>query len=171
MAAFLDVVHAEANNGQAAGQRFPGLGRAQVDDGVNVGKGHCSKCTVGDLACPGPRHNPSGSLGYAGGMKEVSPAEGQALVQGGAVLVDVREPNEYSEIHAEGAQLLPLSELEARYAELPKDRPLVMICRSGARSARAGEFLLQNGYADVTNLAGGTLAWNEAGLPVVGGDA
>ncbi|WP_167757937.1 rhodanese-like domain-containing protein [Deinococcus fonticola] len=104
-------------------------------------------------------------------MKEVSPAEGQALVQGGAVLVDVREPNEYSEIHAEGAQLLPLSELEARYAELPKDRPLVMICRSGARSARAGEFLLQNGYADVTNLAGGTLAWNEAGLPVVGGDA
>ncbi|WP_199698578.1 rhodanese-like domain-containing protein [Deinococcus cavernae] len=104
-------------------------------------------------------------------MKEVSPAEGQALVQGGAVLVDVREPNEYSEIHAEGAQLLPLSELEARYAELPKNRPLVMICRSGARSARAGEFLLQNGYADVTNLAGGTLAWNEAGLPVVGGDA
>ena len=102
-------------------------------------------------------------------MKEVSPAEGQQLVQGGAVLVDVREPNEYSEIHADGALLLPLSELEARYAELPNDKPLVMICRSGARSARAGEFLLQNGYSDVTNLTGGTLAWNEAGLPVVRG--
>ena len=86
-----------------------------------------------------------------------------------AVLVDVREPNEYDELHAEGALLLPLSELEARYAELPKDKPLLMICRSGARSARAGEFLLQNGYGDVTNLAGGTLAWNEAGLPVVRG--
>ena len=103
-------------------------------------------------------------------MKEVSPTEGQELVQGGAVLVDVRELNEYNEVHAEGALLLPLSELEERYAELPKDKPLLMICRSGARSARAGEFLLQNGYGDVTNLGGGTLAWNEAGLPVVRGN-
>lgn len=110
-----------------------------------------------------------GRSGMLWGMKEVSPTEGQQMVQDGAVLVDVREPNEYDELHAEGALLLPLSELEARYAELPKDKPLLMICRSGARSARAGDFLLQNGYGDVTNLAGGTLAWNEAGLPVVRG--
>lgn len=104
-----------------------------------------------------------------GGMKEVTPAEGHKLVQGGALLVDVREPNEYEEIHAQGAQLLALSEFEARHAELPKDRPLVMICRSGARSARAGEYLLAQGYGDVANLAGGTLAWAEAGLPTQGG--
>ena len=100
-----------------------------------------------------------------GGMKEVTPAEGHKLVQGGALLVDVREQGEYDEVHAEGAQLLPLSEFEARHAELPRDRPLVMICRSGARSARAGEYLLERGYGDVANLAGGTLAWAEAGLP------
>ncbi len=92
------------------------------------------------------------------------------MVQEGALLVDVREPNEYAEVHAEGALLVPLSEFEARYAELPRDRELVMICRSGARSARAGRYLLENGYTNVVNLAGGTLAWAEAGLPTEGGN-
>lgn len=104
-------------------------------------------------------------------MKEVTPQEGQQLLEQGALLVDVREANEYAEVHAQGATLLPLSELESRFAELPKDRPLLMICRSGARSARAGEYLLAQGYSDVTNLAGGTLAWKEAGLPVDEGQA
>lgn len=102
-----------------------------------------------------------------GAMKEVSPTEGLQMVQDGALLVDVRESNEFNEVHAQGALLLPLSELETRFSELPKDRPLLMICRSGARSARACEYLLQNGYTDVTNLAGGTLAWADADLPVV----
>ncbi|WP_034358183.1 rhodanese-like domain-containing protein [Deinococcus phoenicis] len=101
----------------------------------------------------------------ADSLKDVSPAEGRKLVQAGALLVDVREPNEYEEIHAQGAILLPLSEFEARYAELPKGRELVMICRSGARSARAGQYLLDNGYTRVVNLEGGTLAWADAGLP------
>ncbi|GBF06423.1 rhodanese-like protein [Deinococcus aerius] len=112
---------------------------------------------------------------YAGPMtatppRDVTPTEGQRMVQEGALLVDVREPAEYAEIHAEGALLVPLSEFEARYSELPKDRDLVMICRSGARSARAGQYLLEHGYKDVVNLAGGTLAWAEAGLPVGGGN-
>ena len=102
-------------------------------------------------------------------IPDIPPAEGHQRVQQGALLVDVREPNEYAELHAEGARLLPLSELESRFGELPKDRPLVMICRSGARSARAGEYLLERGYGDVANLAGGTLAWAEAGLPTQGG--
>ncbi len=102
-------------------------------------------------------------------MKEVTPAEAHALMKDGALLVDVREQNEYDEVHADGAQLLPLSELESRFAELPKGQPLLMICRSGARSARAGEFLLGSGYEDVTNVTGGTLAWVEAGLPAVRG--
>lgn len=90
-------------------------------------------------------------------------------MQQGALLVDVREQNEFDEVHAEGAQLIPLSEFETRYAELPKDRELVMICRSGARSARAGEFLKAHGYGEVVNLAGGTMAWVEGGLPSVQG--
>ncbi len=91
------------------------------------------------------------------------------MVQEGALLVDVREGHEYEEVHAEGARLMPLSEFEARSGELPKDRPLVMICRSGARSARAGQYLLDHGYTDVVNLGGGTLAWAENGLPTEGG--
>lgn len=93
------------------------------------------------------------------------------MVQGGALLVDVREQNEYDEVHADGARLLPLSEFEARFAELPRHQGLVMICRSGARSARAGQYLLDHGYTDVVNLEGGTLAWAEAGLPTQGGNA
>ncbi|WP_104990608.1 rhodanese-like domain-containing protein [Deinococcus sp. NW-56] len=103
-------------------------------------------------------------------IPDIPPAEGHQRVQQGALLVDVREPNEYAELHAEGARLLPLSELESRFGELPKDRPLVMICRSGARSARAGEYLRAQGYSDVVNLAGGTMAWAEAGLPTEQGD-
>ena len=102
-------------------------------------------------------------------MDEVTPQEGQRRVQAGALLVDVREPNEYAEVHAEGAQLMPLSSFEQDYAALPTDREIVLICRSGARSARAGEFLQQRGYSKVTNLAGGTNAWVADGLPNVQG--
>ncbi|WP_233218614.1 rhodanese-like domain-containing protein [Deinococcus arcticus] len=98
-------------------------------------------------------------------MEDVTPQEGQRRVQAGALLVDVREQNEYDEVRAHGAQLLPLSEFEARHSELPRDRELVMICRSGARSARAGEFLKAQGYTQVVNLAGGTMAWVNDGLP------
>lgn len=101
-------------------------------------------------------------------MEEVTPQEGRRRVQNGAALVDVREQSEYDELHAQGATLLPLSELESRFSELPRDRELVMICRSGARSKQAGEYLLQNGYGRVVNLTGGTLAWAEAGLPTEG---
>lgn len=103
--------------------------------------------------------------GMTAPLEEVTPSEGQRRVQQGALLVDVREQNEYDELHAEGARLLPLSELEARSSELPQDRELVMICRSGARSARAAEYLKQRGYSRVVNLSGGTLAWAEGGLP------
>lgn len=102
-------------------------------------------------------------------MQEITPQEGLKRVQAGAVLVDVREAEEFRDVHAQGAMWLPLGELEARYKELPHDRELVMICRSGARSGRATEFLEAKGY-NAVNLAGGTLAWQEAGLPTEAGD-
>lgn len=95
-------------------------------------------------------------------MKELSPQQGQQLVQEGALLVDVREAEEYAEIHATSAQLLPLSELAERWEELPR-QPLVLICRAGVRSARAAEFLEEKGY-ETYNLTGGTQAWIEQGL-------
>ncbi|MEW5990285.1 MAG: rhodanese-like domain-containing protein [Chloroflexota bacterium] len=82
------------------------------------------------------------------------------------LLVDVREPHEYARVRAEGAVLLPLSTFLARYRELPRDRPLQLICQTGSRSGQATAFLLANGWTDVVNVAGGTQAWERAGLPV-----
>ncbi len=83
----------------------------------------------------------------------------------GARLIDVRETDEFVELRAEGAALVQLGTLPARSTELPQDRPLLRVCRSGARSGRATMFLLQQGFSDVRNVDGGMLAWKEAGLP------
>ena len=85
---------------------------------------------------------------------------------GRPLLVDVREPNEIDEVRAEGVVVMPLSTFMLRHGELPRDRPLLMICQSGARSGQAAGYLLANGWTDVTNVAGGTLAGLQAGLPV-----
>ena len=100
-----------------------------------------------------------------GDMNEVSPKEAQGRIQQGAVLVDVREAHEYEEVHAQGAALMPLSEFESSYGTLSEDAEIILICRSGARSEKAGQFLLDHGYSNVTNLTGGTLAWVQDGLP------
>lgn len=91
-------------------------------------------------------------------------------MQDGALLLDVREPHEYDEVHAEGARLMPLSSFQEHYAELDQTRDVVVICRSGARSAQAAQFLLQQGY-NAVNLQGGTMAWEQDGLPVERKDA
>ncbi|MEJ4111940.1 rhodanese-like domain-containing protein [Corynebacterium kroppenstedtii] len=84
-------------------------------------------------------------------------------------LVDVREADEYTDGHAVGAINIPLSELMGRYQELDFDTPAYIICLSGGRSARACQFLEQNGL-DVINVSGGTLAWRDAGLPMETGN-
>lgn len=80
------------------------------------------------------------------------------------LVVDVREPREFRQGHLPGATLLPLPELLVTPAELPHDRPIVLACRSGRRSARAAAVLRAQGYADLRVLAGGLLAWESANL-------
>ena len=84
----------------------------------------------------------------------------------GAVAVDVREPEEWQAGHVDGSLWIPLGELQARAGELPRDRPLVIVCRSGARSGYAADALVAAGY-DASNLAGGLHAWAAAALPIV----
>jgi rhodanese-related sulfurtransferase len=84
---------------------------------------------------------------------------------GGPLLVDVREVNEFLAYRAEQAVLVPLSQLMVRYRELPTDRPLLMICAVGGRSLHAAMFLLSAGWSDVSNVVGGSIAWQAAGLP------
>ncbi|MBA2594997.1 MAG: MBL fold metallo-hydrolase [Chloroflexota bacterium] len=88
-----------------------------------------------------------------------------------ALLIDVREPAEYAWGHVPGAMSLPQADLADRLEELPRDRPLLVICQAGARSLRAVQFLKQVGFAHVASVAGGTAAWAEAGKPLDTGDA
>src|SRR5687767_11340686 len=82
----------------------------------------------------------------------VSDAAARQTDGSGALLVDVRERLELVELRPADAVLMPMSELPARVAELPTDRPLMFICRSGARSGRVAAFLRQQGYEDVANV-------------------
>lgn len=86
----------------------------------------------------------------------------------GVPLIDVRQPDEYAEAHVAGARLVPLDELPERIDEIPADTPVYVICAVGGRSGRAAEWLLGQGL-DATNVAGGTMAWIEAGKPTVTG--
>ena len=110
-----------------------------------------------------------------GGIPSVSPQEAAATLDqaagdpSGPLLVDVRERDEFATQRAVGAVLLPISEFVSRHGELPRDRPLLVICQSGSRSASATMFLLQNGWTDVRNVEGGTQAWGLAGLPTRSG--
>lgn len=83
-------------------------------------------------------------------------------------VIDVREPAEFTDVlgHIRGARLLPLSELAARAHEIQRDRPVVTVCRSGARSAQATVLLQKAGYTQVANLAGGMLRWRAQAMPV-----
>lgn len=83
------------------------------------------------------------------------------------LVVDVREANEFATVRLEdGAALVPLSTFAERFAELPRDRPLLVMCAAGSRSAAATAHLLRNGYMEVVNVAGGITEWERAGLPV-----
>jgi rhodanese-related sulfurtransferase len=94
----------------------------------------------------------------------------QLASHGPLVLVDVRQPEEFAhDGHVAGARLLPLPMLATRLDELPKDTPIACICRSGARSQVACELLRRHGFSDVANVAGGMIAWRQAGLPTARG--
>jgi glyoxylase-like metal-dependent hydrolase (beta-lactamase superfamily II)/rhodanese-related sulfurtransferase len=87
------------------------------------------------------------------------------IKQSGALVVDVREPGEYAAGHLPGAVSIPQADLALRLDELPRDREVLVVCEGGTRSVRAARFLKQTGFVSVTNLAGGTSAWRNAGLP------
>jgi rhodanese-related sulfurtransferase len=98
-------------------------------------------------------------------VPEVTPQRATELVAAGAVLLDVREPDEWTSGHAPGSLHMPMRDLPGRVSELDAARPMVAICRSGGRSRAVAEALIGSGF-DVVNLAGGLRAWAAAGLPV-----
>jgi rhodanese-related sulfurtransferase len=97
---------------------------------------------------------------------DVSAEEASALVAAGAHLLDVREDEEWQAGHAPAAQHVPMGQLPARLDEVPADCTVVCVCRVGGRSGAVARALTAEGF-DVRNLAGGMLAWEAAGFPVV----
>ena len=85
--------------------------------------------------------------------------------QPNVVLIDVREPNEYAAGHIPEATLIPQGQVEQRLAEIPKDKQVVLVCRSGRRSGEVTKVLTDKGY-DAQNMAGGMLKWTAAGFDV-----
>lgn len=83
-------------------------------------------------------------------------------------IIDVRENDEWNgELgHIETAKLVNLGSLPNQLSEIPISQPVVLVCRSGGRSARAAAFLKQQGYDHVFNMTGGMLLWNQLSLPV-----
>ncbi len=100
---------------------------------------------------------------------EIDVFEAKKRLEQGGLLVDVREQEEFDSIRIPGSILVPLSEFNERYEELPKDKNIIMQCRTGARSAKTTDFLLEKGYQAI-NMAGGIIEWEEADFPVEYGD-
>jgi rhodanese-related sulfurtransferase len=96
--------------------------------------------------------------------RDVSVLEAARLVEDGAVLLDVREPEEWATVRAPDALHIPMRQLSTSTDRLPPDRLLVCICRAGHRSAVVAEALVGAGY-DAVNVFGGMDAWESAGLP------
>ncbi len=97
-------------------------------------------------------------------VTEIDPGTVAEWVNEGATVIDVREPWEYEGGHLPGAVNIPMAEVISRIDEVTD--PVVLVCRSGARSGRVGDYLVANGYARVANLVGGTERWIEEGNDV-----
>ena len=102
-------------------------------------------------------------------VSEVTVDELESALQSGAPLIDVRETAEYQAGHVPGAVLVPLASVPSTLDAFPIHQRAYVICRSGARSYRACEFLVDQGL-DAVNVAGGTLAWVTSGRETVAGD-
>lgn len=100
---------------------------------------------------------------------EISVSQAAEKRDQGVMMVDVRQPEEWAAGHIPGATLIPLGEIQNRLSELPKDKEIVLVCRTGHRSGQARDILRSAGYNLSTSMAGGMVQWTAAGLPVVTG--
>jgi rhodanese-related sulfurtransferase len=102
-------------------------------------------------------------------VSEISVAELKRLRDAGEalLLLDVREPDELAAASIPWATAIPMMQIPVRYGELPRDRPIVVMCHHGARSDRVMQFLHANGYDGALNLAGGIDAWSQSVDPAV----
>jgi rhodanese-related sulfurtransferase len=92
--------------------------------------------------------------------------EAYNMYQNGAFVLDVRTLEEWNEFHAPNTTLIPLDELASRLNEIPRDRQIVVVCRSGNRSQQGRDILLNAGFGQVTSMMGGLNEWRASGFPI-----
>lgn len=97
---------------------------------------------------------------------EISVSEAFTKYQNGTFVLDVRTQEEWDEFHAPNTTLIPLDQLPSRLNELPRDREIVIVCRSGNRSQQGREILINAGFEQVTSMRGGLNEWRASGYPV-----
>ncbi len=99
----------------------------------------------------------------------ISASDARAMIQSSSnlLVVDVRTPEEYAQGHLKGAVNITLSDLPLRIGGLQQNRPILVYCRTGSRSAQANSILVKAGFTQVYNLEGGITAWINAGYPTV----
>lgn len=124
-----------------------------------------SACGAADTAAP------VAASGAVGGTLSLEPSiDVDTLAEikdrSDVYVLDVREQWEYDEGHIPGVVLLPMSELPGRMSEIPKDKNVIVTCRTGNRSGQVTEFLRENGFENVHNMLGGIVAWEQAGYEV-----
>jgi rhodanese-related sulfurtransferase len=103
------------------------------------------------------------------GVKRLSATDYLKMRNADHVLIDVRTDSEWANGHAPHARHIPLDKIANSMREIPEDRPVVVVCASGNRSAMAATAIAKKGFSPVFNLAGGMGAWRAAGLPVKSG--
>lgn len=97
----------------------------------------------------------------------ITVAEAEERRASGARLIDVRERVEFDAVRVPGSELMPMSTIQQWYTDLTPDEEIMVLCRSGNRSASVVDALIeQAGFTNVVNIAGGIIAWSEAGLPI-----
>ena len=97
---------------------------------------------------------------------EISVGEAYSKYQSGVFVLDVRTQEEWDDYHAPNTTLIPLDQLPARLNELPRDREIVIVCRSGNRSQEGRDILLSAGFTQVTSMRGGLSEWQTSGYPI-----
>jgi rhodanese-related sulfurtransferase len=97
---------------------------------------------------------------------EISVSEAFTKYQNGTFVLDVRTQEEWDDFHAPNSTLIPLDQLASRLNELPRDREIVVVCRSGNRSQQGRDILLNAGFEQVTSMTGGLNEWRASGYPV-----
>ncbi len=99
---------------------------------------------------------------------DVSVQQGKEMIDRGEVFIlDVRTREEYNESHIRGSTLIPVQELDIRFKELPRDKKILVYCRTGSRSVTASEILDKYGFTQIYNMKSGITGWKNAGYEVV----